>query len=105
VNRVEAPDALLLAPEQRYFVRENLRLTLLSARLALLARAEPVFHSDIERAIGWLNAYYDRQNRGVANALATLRQLQSTRIAHELPSIGDTLAAVRAARSSREGTP
>ena len=105
VNRVEAPDALLLAPSQQYFVRENLRLTLLSARLALLARAEPLFRSDVERAIGWLNAYYDRQNRGVANAVATLRQLQSTRIAHDLPSMGDTLAAVRAARSAREARP
>jgi uroporphyrin-3 C-methyltransferase/uroporphyrinogen III methyltransferase/synthase len=105
VNRVDADDALLLAPEQRYFVRENLRLTLLSARLALLARAEPVFRSDLERAVGWLETYYERQSRAVANAIATLRQLQSARIAQELPSLGDTLAAVRAARSSREGTP
>ncbi len=105
VNRVDADDALLLAPEQRYFVRENLRLTLLSARLALLARAEPVFRNDLERAVGWLETYYDRQSRAVANAIATLRQLQSGRIAQELPSLGDTLAAVRAARASREGTP
>lgn len=103
VNRVDAPDALLLAPEQQYFVRENLRLTLLSARLALLARAEPVFRSDLERAIGWLDAYYDRQSKAVANAIAALRQLESSRIAAELPSLGETLAAVRAVRSAREG--
>lgn len=104
VNRVDTPDALLLAPEQQYFVRENMRLTLLSARLALLARAEPVFRSDIERAIGWLDAYYDRQNKAVTNAIATLRQLESSRIAAELPSLGETLASVRAVRAAREGT-
>ncbi|HOA94164.1 MAG TPA: uroporphyrinogen-III C-methyltransferase, partial [Quisquiliibacterium sp.] len=105
VNRVDNPDAVLLAPSQQYFVRENLRLTLLSARLAMLARIEPVFRSDLERAIGWMNSYYDVRNRGVANAVATLRQLQSSRVTADLPSLGDTLAAVRALRAAREGTP
>ena len=104
VNRVDAPDAVLLAPEQQYFVRENLRLTLLSARLALLARSETMFRGDLERARGWLATYYDRQSKAVANASATLRQLQDSRIAAELPSLGDTLAAVRSARARREGT-
>lgn len=102
VNRIDRPDALLLAPEQQYFVRENLRLTLLSARLALLARAEPVFRSDIDRAARWLREYYDRDNRAVANRLAMLEQLRSSPVAVELPSLGDTLAAVRTARVARE---
>ena len=34
--------------------------------------------------------------------IATLRQLQAARIALELPSLGDTLAAVRTARAARE---
>lgn len=102
VNRVDAPDVVLLAPEQQYFVRENLRLTLFSARLALLARSEPLFRADLKRAIEWLEVYYDKRERSVVNAIAALRQLQDTRIAAELPSLGDTLAAVRAARDARE---
>jgi uroporphyrin-3 C-methyltransferase/uroporphyrinogen III methyltransferase/synthase len=105
VNRIDNPDAVLMAPSQQYFVRENLRLTLLSARLAMLARIEPVFRSDLERAIGWMSSYYDVRHRGVANAVATLRQLQSSRVTADLPSLGDTLAAVRALRAAREGTP
>jgi uncharacterized protein HemX len=103
VSRVDAPDVVLLAPEQQYFVRENLRLTLLTARLALLAHAEPLFRADLKRAVEWLETYYDKRERSVANAIAALRQLQDTRIAAELPSLGDTLAAVRTARSAREG--
>ena len=95
---------MLLAPEQQYFVRENLRLQLMSARLSLLSRLEPVFRSDLERAVTWLGSYYDRSQRPVANAVATLRQLQTARISVELPSLGDTLAAVRTARNAREGT-
>ena len=104
VNRVDRPDAVLLAPEQEYFVRENLRLTLLSARLALLARAEPVFRSDLDRAAGWLRAYFDRDSRAVANKLAMIEQLRSSPVAVELPSLGDTLAAVRTARAARESS-
>lgn len=105
VNRVDAPDALLLAPEQQYFVRQNLRLLLLSARLALLARLEPVFRADLERAIGWLGTHFDQDQRAVANAVSSLRQLQGARIAPELPSLGDALAAVRSARSALENNP
>jgi uroporphyrin-3 C-methyltransferase/uroporphyrinogen III methyltransferase/synthase len=103
VSRVDAPDVVLLAPEQQYFVRENLRLTLLTARFALLAHAEPLFRADLKRAVEWLETYYDKRERSVANAVAALRQLQDARIDAELPSLGDTLAAVRAARASREG--
>jgi uroporphyrin-3 C-methyltransferase len=105
VNRVDTPDALLLAPEQQYFVRQNLRMTLLAARLSLLARLEPVFRADLERAVGLLGSHYDREQRSVAGAVAALRQLQTARIAPELPSLGDALVAVRAARSALENNP
>ncbi len=102
VNRVDAPDALLLAPQQQYFVRENLRLTLLSARLGLLAHSEPLLRADLDRAIGWLNSYYDRDSKAVVNAIDTLRQLRASRVQAELPSLGDTLSAVRSARAARD---
>ena len=44
---VETPEALLLSPPQAYFARENLKLRLLNARLALLSRNEAAFRSDL----------------------------------------------------------
>ncbi|MEI8302844.1 MAG: uroporphyrinogen-III C-methyltransferase [Burkholderiales bacterium] len=105
VNRADTPDTLLLAPDQQYFLRQNLRLLLLSARVSLLSRLEPVYRSDLDRAVAWLGAHYDRDQRSVANAIAALRQLQSARIAPDIPSLGDTLAAVRAARTALETNP
>lgn len=102
VNRIDKPEALLLAPEQRFFVRENLRLTLLSARLALLARNEQLFHNDLGRAADWLRSYYRTDDQAVRNAITMLEQLKSSQITAELPSLGDTLSAVRAARVARE---
>src|SRR5690606_35147059 len=102
VRRVDTPDAALVAPEQAYFLRQNLRLLLLNARLALLSRNETLFRSDVERAVGWLRSYYDPDNRGVSSATAQLRQLLGTRIALEPPTLAESLAAVRAVRAARE---
>ena len=38
VSRIDSPEAALLAPEQGFFLRENIKLKLLNARLSLLAR-------------------------------------------------------------------
>lgn len=103
VNRVDDPNAVMLAPDQQFFIRENLRLSLLSARLALLARDDRVLHSDLGHAIDWLKRYYDVNQRPVANAIEALKQIQSSRIAADLPSLSETLGAVRAQRASREG--
>jgi uroporphyrin-III C-methyltransferase len=105
VTRIDTPDVLLLAPSQQYFVRENLRLTLLSARFALLSRNEAVFKSDLERAIKWLGSYYDKQARSVMTAGNTLKQLQASKVTLELPSLAESLTAVRSQRSTPEGRP
>lgn len=102
VRRIDEPDAVLLAPEQAYFVRQNLRLALLSARLAALSRNEATYRVDVERSARMLADYFDRGHKGVDAALASLRQLQANRFAMELPGLGDSLAAVRSARAARE---
>jgi uroporphyrin-3 C-methyltransferase/uroporphyrinogen III methyltransferase/synthase len=100
VQRVDQPESLLLTPEQRYFARENLRLLLLHARLNLLARNEPLFRGDLGRATKTVERWFDAQHRTVAGALVTLRQLQSMPLAIDLPSLADSIAAVRTARAS-----
>ena len=50
VRSVNTPEALMLSPEQNYFVRENLKLRLLNARLALLSRDETSFAGDLAAA-------------------------------------------------------
>ncbi len=77
VIRVEVSDrpaAPLITPQQSFFLRENLRLRLLSARLALLSRDERAFRADLQAASGWLKQYFDLQSKPVQAALATLAQ-------------------------------
>ena len=102
VRRVDAPDAALIAPDQVYFLRENLRLRLLNARLALLSRNDPLYRSDIAQAVTWIERYFDRRAPAVERALVQLEQLSRARTAAEAPSVNDSLGAVRAARAARE---
>ncbi|HEY0201703.1 MAG TPA: uroporphyrinogen-III C-methyltransferase, partial [Burkholderiaceae bacterium] len=52
VSRIDQPDAALLAPEQSYFLRENLKLKLLNARLGVLARQYESVRADLSAATG-----------------------------------------------------
>ncbi|MNC87052.1 putative uroporphyrinogen-III C-methyltransferase [compost metagenome] len=102
VQQMDRPDAPLLAPGQSYFLRENLRLRLLGARLALLAHDAASYKSDLKAARDWLARYYDTGNSHVAHAQAVLRGLYEADISIETPDISATLEAMRAMRISRE---
>jgi uncharacterized protein HemX len=102
VRRVDRPDAIMAAPEQAWFVRENLKLRLTQARWALLTRNEPALRADLGRVIRSLETWFDRDQRAVVQALATLTQLRTTSAEIELPSIQKSLSAIRLARAARD---
>ncbi len=103
VRRVDAPDPPLLAPTQAYYLRENLRLRLLSARLALLTRDARAYSSDLQAAQAWVKRYFDPRSARTTEVLAQLAQLAAAPIVIELPSIAGSVNAVRAldARGAR----
>jgi uroporphyrin-3 C-methyltransferase len=102
ISNMEQPDAALLPPAQAYFLRENLRLRLFSARQALLARDPARFRTDLETASAWMTRYYDMHAKATVAALTSLKQLSAGSINVELPTITDSLAAVRNFKVSRE---
>jgi uroporphyrin-3 C-methyltransferase len=95
VRNVETPEALLLSPTQSYFVRENVKLRLLNARLALMSRNEAAFRNDLSSAQEALLKYFDTRARGTQATQALLRQVQANNLAIEMPSLSDSLNAVR----------
>ncbi|HEX6266159.1 MAG TPA: uroporphyrinogen-III C-methyltransferase [Burkholderiales bacterium] len=105
VRRVDNPEPPLLPPSQAYFLRENLRLRLLNARLTLLARDEAGYREDLRVAQGWIERYFDRSSKQTADALAQLKQLSSTPLSFETPAISESLEAVHAFKSGRERSP
>mgnify|MGYP006315113957 CR=1 FL=1 len=95
VRSVDEPAALMVSPSQAYFLRENLKLRLLNARLALLSRNEAAFRSDLEAAQEALLKYFDTRVRSTQTAQAQLRQVQANNLAIEMPTLSDSLNAVR----------
>jgi uroporphyrin-3 C-methyltransferase/uroporphyrinogen III methyltransferase/synthase len=95
VRRVDTPEAIMLAPEESYFLRENLKLRLLNARMALLSRNEAAFRADLLAAQESLAKYFDTKTRQTQTAQQLLRQLQGSNLSIEMPTLADSLNAVR----------
>lgn len=102
IQNMDKPDIALLSPSQAYFLRENLKLRLLSARNALLARDGTSFNTDIDTASEWIKRYYDTQSAPVIRVLEMLRELRGNEVGVELPRISASLDAVRNYRLGRD---
>jgi uroporphyrin-III C-methyltransferase len=95
----------LLPPSQEFFLRENLKLQLLSARLALLSRDEDSFKMELKTAQLWTARYFDgKSNEGIRMS-DELKKLVASDIGIELPDISSSLQAVRNYRLTRENEP
>lgn len=102
IQNLQKAELPLLPPEQAYFLRENLKLRLLMARIALLQHNEASYRSDIKAAEEWLQRYFDSRDAAVRNAMVSLQQLGQSRLAIELPDISASLNAARAFKLGRE---
>jgi uroporphyrin-3 C-methyltransferase len=101
VSRIEQPEAALLSPDQSFFLRENLKLRLLNARLGLLARQLDASRADLAAAAAMINKYFDAGSRRTQAAAAVLQQMQGQMKTLELPRVDDTLAALATAAAGR----
>ena len=105
VRKLNNGDAMLLAPEQAYFVRENLRLRLLDARIALMQHNGEVFLSDLNNAEATVKQYFDNQSPATQawlKELAELKSLDMRTVSNE--SLKASLAAVRNYQDTVRGT-
>jgi len=101
VTRIEHPEAMLLAPEQAYFLRENLKLRLLNARLALLSRQFDTAQTDLRDTLTMLDRYFDARSRKVVVATELLRQVLGQARQVVVPRPDDTLSALAATAAGR----
>lgn len=101
VSRIDQPEAVLLAPEQAFFLRENLKLKLLNARLALLSRQTDSARADTAAAAVALRKYFDLNARRTQIASGQLQQVENQLRSVELPRIDETLAVLATAAAGR----
>ncbi|MDO9313622.1 MAG: uroporphyrinogen-III C-methyltransferase [Burkholderiaceae bacterium] len=101
VTRIDHPESMLLSPDHAFFVRENVKLRLLNARLALLSRQFDTAQSDLQVVQTALDRYFDRGSRRTALASDLVRQVAAQARQVTVPKPDDTLVALAAATAGR----
>lgn len=101
VSRIDSPEAALLAPEQGFFLRENLKLKLLNARLGLLARQNDAARADLQAVSTVLKKYFDPGARKTQQALQLLDKAQALSKGSPIPRLDASLAALATASSGK----
>ena len=99
VRRIDDADAMLVSPDQGYFLRENVKLRLLSARLALLSRNQTTLKSDLQAAQNALGRYFDSSSKKTQTVIDLVKQVEAGSAAVELPNLNTSLQAVNQYRS------
>jgi len=102
VENLDRPEAPLLAPQEQFFLRENLKLRLLSARFDLLFRDQANFRADLVAADIWLKKYFDTRSKPVQSLQVLLKEVRATDMTTELPGLAGSLDAVRVLQLARE---
>jgi uroporphyrin-3 C-methyltransferase len=102
IERIDQSDPALLSPNQSFFLRENLKLRLLNARLALLQREGKTFREEIRQSREQLDRYFDTRAKAVQAGQSTLAALATTDVTFDLPGLAETLAALRNLKFARE---
>ncbi|MGH8851602.1 MAG: uroporphyrinogen-III C-methyltransferase [Casimicrobiaceae bacterium] len=102
IEDMAQPEVPLLLPDQQFFLRENLKLRLLSARFALLFRDQANFRADLAAAEAWIAKYFDTRSKPAQALQTLLKQLKATDMATELPGLATSLDAVRVLQIARD---
>ena len=103
IQRFDRDEPALLAPQQVFFLRENLKLRLLNARLALLAHDQWTFRNELAQARAWVDRYFDSRAPAVQTAQQSLKRLAATEITIELPNLNESLSAIKSFKLGKEG--
>lgn len=103
IRRLDKPEALLLSPEQAFFLRENLKLRLLDARLALIQRDGATYQADLAAAKQYASRYFDGNAQATQKWQNQLAELAEVKLNVTMPDLSASLKAVRDAQGNKEG--
>ena len=105
IQRLDHAEAGLIAPEQKVFLQQGLRLLLLDARHSLIMRNATVYQQTLGQARAWITKYADSADALVKDDLATLQGLAGLNIDPAAVSLEESRKALLVARSALTGEP
>ena len=101
VTRISRPEAMLIAPDQGFFLRENIKLRLLNARLNLLSRQTGNAAADLQAAQASISHYFDSDSAKTRLLRTLLAEVAKQSPQSQVPRPDDTLAALTALTGGR----
>ncbi len=101
LTRINRPEGMLISPDQGFFLRENIKLRLLNARLALLSRQNTVALADLQNIQATVPRYFDMQSRKTQLLQAMLSDVAAQSQQTTVPRPDDTLAALATVSGGR----
>jgi uroporphyrin-3 C-methyltransferase len=103
LERMDQADPVLLAPSQGTFLKENVKIRLLTARLALLASDARTFAADLGHARTLVERFFDGRDAQVRHVLGELDELAGLNLQAETPALTGTFSALGMARERLTG--
>ena len=91
IQRLDHAVEPLLAPEQSYYLKQNLRLMLEQASLSILDRNQVIYQDSLEKASLWLNSYFDLTDTGTRVLLKHVEDMKLAQINPVIPDISGSL--------------
>ena len=94
IRRNDQPVQAMLPPEQQFFLYQNLRLHLETARLAVARGDDTLYHDSLNTVIAWLNAYFDAADPLTRTMRDGVTELNKANVHPPLPDISQSLQAL-----------
>ena len=92
IRRIDQPEVPLLPPEQQYFLRENTKALLMTARMALLRYDDEIYQQSLQQALQWLEQYFNTDSQNGSWAINELKTLTLINPTPQLPDITASLS-------------
>ena len=102
IRHIDQPVKPLLPPDQQYYLRENIKALLMSARISLMRSETAAYRENLNEAIQLLTQYFDTGIRSTQWTINELENLSSLDPAPALPDIRGSLESLRQTREGKE---
>lgn len=91
-NRSKTDEKAFVAPNQEVYLRENIRLRLQIATLAISRQQNELYKQSLSTVSSWIRSYFDSENENVKGFLKSLEELREHSVYVDAPRSLQSLA-------------
>lgn len=101
IRRRDVPMQALMDPQWEGLVRQNLRMLLEQAQVALLSGNGQLYRESLQRALHWVSEFFESDGAAARAMYAEIERLQEVEVDVQLPDLSRSLQALDETMQSR----